>query len=557
LFVDEGGIATTLDNSELSLLYNASDIEDDSLTAIIETEPAYGILVLNTDGTFSYTHDGSDTLTDSFTYRANDSNLTSEIGTVSITIIPNNDNIPTDIILSNNSLNENGDNSNGYVIGQFTSIDLDLPSDSHTFEFVTGDGDTDNNSFVIDGNNLKTFTTFDYENQESLSIRVNTVDAENQSYEKSFTIDIININDISIESQLTNSYCEGENANGSITLSNITNTTGDLIFSWSATNGGAILSDQEANQNLTNLKEGTYTVIISDATDFTYTENFEIILIPQYSDLSICYVSNDPDNPGNNIVFLNNQGNYNVDYYQILRETSVFDVYEAIGSVENNENSFLDVSSNNLSQVYKYKVQSIDNCSISSSESTAHETILLQSSLSTNNSVNLSWTDYYGTDYSSYFIYRKVNDGDFEEIASVSSSNNTYTDANSNVDENSYQYYVSIVVDNCDVQGRFSSGTFTNNILQIRSNFENLGGTFSTPDFENNQIEVFPNPTSLLWQIKSPKLIELCEVYDLLGKKIISEKHYSKEINIDGSDLPSGVYILVINKIYKLRLVKK
>ena len=557
MFVDEGGIATTLDNSELSLLYNASDIEDNSLTAIIETEPAYGILVLNTDGTFSYTHDGSDTLTDSFTYRADDSNLTSEIGTVSITIIPNNDNIPTDIILSNNSLNENGDNSNGYVIGQFTSIDLDLPSDSHTFEFVTGDGDTDNNSFIIDGNNLKTFTTFDYENQESLSIRVNTVDAENQSYEKSFIIDIININDISIESQLTNSYCEGENANGSITLSNITNTTGDLIFSWSATNGGAILSDQEANQNLTNLKEGTYTVIISDATDFTYTENFEIILIPQYSDLSICYVSNDPDNPGNNIVFLNNQGNYNVDYYQILRETSVFDVYEAIGSVENNENSFLDVSSNNLSQVYKYKVQSIDNCSISSSESTAHETILLQSSLSTNNSVNLSWTDYYGTDYTSYFIYRKVNDGDFEEIASVSSSNNTYTDANSNVDENSYQYYVSIVIDNCDVQGRFSSGTFTNNILQIRSNFENLGGTFSTPDFENNQIEVFPNPTSLLWQIKSPKLIELCEVYDLLGKKIISEKHYSKEINIDGSDLPSGVYILVINKMYKLRLVKK
>ena len=236
-----------------------------------------------------------------------------------------------------------------------------------------------------------------------------------------------------------------------------------------------------------------------------------------------------------------------------MRETSVFDVYEAIGSVENNENSFLDVSSNNLSQVYKYKVQSIDNCSISSSESTAHETILLQSSLSTNNSVNLSWTDYYGTDYTSYFIYRKVNDGDFEEIASVSSSNNTYTDANSNVDENSYQYYVSIVIDNCDVQGRFSSGTFTNNILQIRSNFENLGGTFSTPDFENNQIEVFPNPTSLLWQIKSPKLIELCEVYDLLGKKIISEKHYSKEINIDGSDLPSGVYILVINKMYKLR----
>jgi len=33
--------------------------------------------------------------------------------------------------------------------------------------------------------------------------------------------------------------------------------------------------------------------------------------------------------------------------------------------------------------------------------------------------------------------------------------------------------------------------------------------------------------------------------------------NYSKEVNIDGSALTSGVYILVINKIYEFRLVKK
>ena len=93
LTVDEGGVTTILDNSESSLLFNASDIEGDSFTAIVETEPNNGTLVLNADGTFIYTHDGSDTLTDSFTYRADDSNLTSEIGIVSITINPINDNI--------------------------------------------------------------------------------------------------------------------------------------------------------------------------------------------------------------------------------------------------------------------------------------------------------------------------------------------------------------------------------------------------------------------------------------------------------------------------------
>ena len=247
LTVDEGGVTTIIDNSESSLLFNASDIEGDSFTAIVETEPNNGTLVLNADGTFIYTHDGSDTLTDSFTYRADDSNLTSEIGIVSITINPINDNIPTDINLSNNSINENQDASNGFLIGQFTTIDLDLPSDSHTYELVSGDGDTNNNNFIIDGNNLKTFTSFDFETQESLSIRVKTIDEINQSFQKVFTINIINVNDISIESVVTNSYCEGDTSNGSITISEIRDSSGDLTFGWSASNGGSIPIGQENN----------------------------------------------------------------------------------------------------------------------------------------------------------------------------------------------------------------------------------------------------------------------------------------------------------------------
>ncbi|MDC0463006.1 Ig-like domain-containing protein, partial [Flavobacteriaceae bacterium] len=554
ILLAEQGTVSVLENGETTLLYNATDVEGDDLVAILVTEPSNGILNLNSDGTFSYEHDGTETTSDSFTYKANDGNLDSEVAITNITITNVNDNTPTDIILSNNTINENESN---LIIGQFSAIDVDLPSDSHIFELVSGSGDDDNVSFIINGNSLENMVSFDFETQNEYSIRVRVTDENNESYEKILNINVLNINDINISFEKTNTSCSGDIGDGSITINTISEVSGDLTFLWTTSNGGVIPSGQETNQNLSDLKEGVYTVLISDATEFTYTENFEINLIPQYSDLNICYVSNDPNNPGNNLVFLNNQGNYNVDYYQILRETSVSNVYEAIGLVENNENSFLDESSNNQSQVYKYKVQSVDNCGSSSSESTAHETILLQSSLSTNSSVNLSWTDYYGTDYSSYFIYRKVNDGDFEEIASVSSSNNTYTDANSNVDDNSYQYYVSIVVDNCDVQGRFSSGASTTNSLQIKSNFENLGGTFSTPDFENHQIEVFPNPTSLYWKVKSPKIIELSEVYDLLGKKIISKQHYSKEVNIDGSALTSGVYILVINKIYEFRLVKK
>ena len=41
---------------------------------------------LNADGSFSYIHDGSEPTTDSFTYRANDGGLDSNVATVTITI---------------------------------------------------------------------------------------------------------------------------------------------------------------------------------------------------------------------------------------------------------------------------------------------------------------------------------------------------------------------------------------------------------------------------------------------------------------------------------------
>jgi VCBS repeat-containing protein len=542
--VDEGGIATILDNSETSVLYNASDIEGNAFTAIVETVPAYGILVLNIDGTFSYTHDGSDTLTDSFTYRADDSNLTSEIGTVSIAINPDNDNAPTDINLSNNLINENVDSASGFIIGQFTAIDLDLPSDTHTFELVAGAGDTDNSSFIIDGNNLKTFTSFDFETQESLSIRLITKDAENQSFEKVFTVDVVNIGDISIESQTTNSYCEGDTANGAITISDITNTTGDLTFSWSATNNAAIPIGQEANQSLTDLKDGTYTVVISDATDFTLNQEFQINITPQYSDLNICYVSSDEEDPTKNRVFINNQGNYNVSTYEILRETSVTGNYEAIGTMNSDAISFLDEESNNQVQTYSYKVRLVDLCGDVSEDSSLHKTILLQSSISVTNSVNLSWTDYDGTDYSTYKIYRSVDNGDFEELGSVSSSNTSYNDEDATVIfGSSYEYYISIAVDQCNVDlgknEQFNTVELKSNRLLVSD------GTASIDDFNNlNQLVVFPNPSNDMLNIKLSEGITLYEIkiYNTLGQVVLE----TKDLKFPIENLASSTYFMKI-----------
>ena len=89
--VFRGGEASVLDNGADSVLANDFDFERDELTAVLDREPERGSLELNPDGTFIYTHDGSNENNDSFRYRAFDGTGSSRRVTVSIRIedVPN------------------------------------------------------------------------------------------------------------------------------------------------------------------------------------------------------------------------------------------------------------------------------------------------------------------------------------------------------------------------------------------------------------------------------------------------------------------------------------
>lgn len=83
--VDEGN---TLN---IDVLANDSDAESDPLSVFNVTSPSNGSVTLKIDGTIDYTHNGSETVTDSFAYQINDGNGGSDTATVNITVNPIND----------------------------------------------------------------------------------------------------------------------------------------------------------------------------------------------------------------------------------------------------------------------------------------------------------------------------------------------------------------------------------------------------------------------------------------------------------------------------------
>ena len=86
--VAEGG---TLNVAAPGVLGNDTDTEGSTLSSTVVSGPANGTLTLNSNGSFTYVHNGGETTSDSFTYVANDGTTNSNLATVSITVTPVND----------------------------------------------------------------------------------------------------------------------------------------------------------------------------------------------------------------------------------------------------------------------------------------------------------------------------------------------------------------------------------------------------------------------------------------------------------------------------------
>ena len=86
-------------------------------------------------------------------------------------------------------------------------------------------------------------------------------------------------------------------------------------------------------------------------------------------------------------------------------------------------------------------------------------------------------------------------------------------------------------------------------------------GTLGAKDFDLDSFSLFPNPTQDSWTLKTKiENIASINVFDILGKSVLSLSPNTSEATINGSNLKSGLYFAQVktaNGISTLKLVKK
>ncbi|WP_372724176.1 cohesin domain-containing protein, partial [Novipirellula sp.] len=101
----------------------------------------------------------------------------------------------------------------GTTVGTLTTNDPDI-NQTHTYTLVSGTGSTDNASFTISGNQLKTAAVFDADVKDSYTIRVRTTDPEGRTFEKSLVINITEANVAPTAVSITNNSVAEDTAVG-------------------------------------------------------------------------------------------------------------------------------------------------------------------------------------------------------------------------------------------------------------------------------------------------------------------------------------------------------
>ena len=304
------------------VLLNDTDVEGNTLTAVLDVGPANGTLTLNTNGTFTYTPAANFNGSDTFTYHANDGAANSNIVTVTITVSPVND-APVAV---NNTYTTNEDTPLTVVLANSVlTNDTDVDANPLTAALVTGPAQ---GTLTLNANGTFTYTpaanyngsdSFTYHandgtvnsNIATVTITINAVNdlpvAVNNAYttneDTPLTVALANsvlVNDTDIEGNALTAVLDVGPANGTLTL----NANGTFTYTPAANYNGSDTFTYHANDGTGNSNIATVTITINAVNDLpvavnnAYTTNEDT---PLTVALANSVLVNDTDIEGNTL----------------------------------------------------------------------------------------------------------------------------------------------------------------------------------------------------------------------------------------------------------------
>ena len=231
--------------------------------------------------------------------------------------------------------------------------------------------------------------------------------------------------------------------------------------------------------------------------------------------------------------------------FKVYRESNQAEVYMEIGQVAADEISFF-VDSASVPDIipHRYKISFLDTCGQETALSIHHQTMHLAANIGINGVVNLSWSPYTGIPFPAYNIYRGTHPDSMNLLIQLPSTVTTFTDNAPPMGDVNYQVGMSNP-SGCDPVKK-SETDFSSSL----SNVDRVLITDVSDRDEGKSILLLPNPVSEILQIRYNNNIlphTQCNIYNSLGKAVISSKIRSSETLVDVSALPSGIYILQLS----------
>ncbi|MCA9051874.1 MAG: hypothetical protein KDA89_24215, partial [Planctomycetaceae bacterium] len=190
---------------------------------------------------------------------------------------------PTDLIIGNTSIAEM--NRVNDVIGTFSTIDPDA-NDSFTYSLISGDGDQDNAVFAMSGDQLLAAQRFDYESKRNYSVRIRSTDSGGLGVERTFSINITDVNPPAPESLPTYDLRPVIDLNGTAISSNPSEAIeidGTVFFTATTPETGTELWRTDGTQNGTALVSDLVEGVESSSPARLAALNGKVIYFADYS----------------------------------------------------------------------------------------------------------------------------------------------------------------------------------------------------------------------------------------------------------------------------------